>query len=80
MSDLDGIGGCIRQVLRTCQGVDASTLAVDVPGWDSFATVEIIFAVEERFGCRMSSEEMERIDGVQALLAIVARARMQKVA
>ncbi|MBE7210116.1 MAG: acyl carrier protein [Gluconacetobacter diazotrophicus] len=61
----------IRSVLRRCPDLDAATRAADVPGWDSFATVEIIFALEAELGFQMSSAEMERVDGVAALVAIV---------
>lgn len=44
-------------------------------GWDSHATVQIIFAVEEAFGFQMTSAEMEAVTDLDSLAAIVARHR-----
>jgi len=45
----------------------------DVPGWDSFKSVEIIMAAEERFGIKLRTREIDQIrnvgDLVQALAA-----------
>ena len=68
---LDVIVECVHAVLRDQPVLGASTRAATVPGWDSFATVEIIFTLEARLGWQMSSAEMERVDGVASLLAIV---------
>ena len=72
---LAGIRACIWRILPTKPDLDRHTLAADIPGWDSYATVEIIFAIEDLFGFRMTSAEMETADGIHALLAIVG-ARM----
>ena len=68
---LDVVLACIHAVLRDRPALGPRTRAAEVPGWDSFATVEIIFALEDRLGWQMSSAEMERVDGVAALVAIV---------
>lgn len=68
----DIVVSCVHSVLRDRPTLDACTRAADVPGWDSFATVEIIFALEARLGWQMTSTEMERVDGVASLLAIAA--------
>lgn len=68
---LDIVVACIHTVLRDRPALDARTRAFEVPGWDSFATVEIIFALEAKLGWQMSSAEMERVEGVASLLAIV---------
>ena len=71
MSQLLGaVVACIHDVLRDRPALDERTRAAEVPGWDSFATAEIIFALETRLGWQMSSAEMERVDGVASLLAI----------
>ena len=43
--------------------------------WDSYALVEIIFAIEDHYGFEMTSAEMERISEVEDLVAIVAQHR-----
>lgn len=68
---LNIVVACIHTVLRDRPALGARTRASEVPGWDSFATVEIIFALEARLGWQMSSAEMECVDSVASLLAIV---------
>ncbi len=65
----------IQQIIGAIVGTEhrlgVDTQMADVPRWDSHATVEIIFAVEDHFGFQMTSAEMERIDGVRALMDIL---------
>lgn len=64
----------VASVLRQPAGIEPGSLADQVPGWDSHATVEIIFAVEDRFGFQMSAEQMESVTGIASLIDIVSRA------
>jgi acyl carrier protein len=41
-----------------------TTTADDVPGWDSMKMVMILMAVEERFGIRFSTREMDSVQCV----------------
>ena len=41
--------------------VTSKTSAADVPGWDSFKMVEIIVEVEQRFGVKMETRDMDHI-------------------
>ena len=50
----------------------AATSAKDVLGWDSFKTVEILIAVEDRFGITIRAREIERINNVGDLVRVVA--------
>ena len=43
--------------------------------WDSHQTLHVIFGAEEIFGVQFGSEQMERIDGVDTLLAEISAAR-----
>ena len=36
--------------------------ASDVDGWDSFKQIEIILATEERFGIKISTKELDRLE------------------
>ena len=45
------------------------TKADDIDGWDSYKQVEIIIAVEDHYGIKMSTKE---IDGLQNIGDIVA--------
>ncbi len=47
--------------------------ARDVPGWDSFKQIEIIVSVEERFGIKLSTREIDALKGVGDLADIIAR-------
>ncbi len=48
------------------------TLAADqVEGWDSFKQVEILIAVQEEFGVKFSSRELDSLKNVGDLVNIV---------
>jgi acyl carrier protein len=46
--------------------------AEDVDGWDSYRQVELLLAVQERFGLRFSSREIDRMRRLGDLVAVVA--------
>jgi len=46
--------------------------ARDVPDWDSFKQIEIIIAVEGRFGIRFSTRELDSLDSVGDLVRLIA--------
>ena len=50
----------------------ATTTATDVEGWDSLANVQIIVAVEKRFGIRFRTGEIASIKNVGELVARIA--------
>jgi acyl carrier protein len=45
--------------------------AKDVPGWDSFRQIEIIMSVEERFGIKLQTRDMDRLANVGDLVAVI---------
>ena len=49
--------------------------AADVVGWDSFKQVEIVLALEERFGIRIQPREVRNLENVGALVAVVQQKR-----
>jgi acyl carrier protein len=49
-----------------------ATSARDVPDWDSFKQIEIIIAVEERFGVKFRTREMDSLNNVGDLVRLVA--------
>jgi acyl carrier protein len=52
--------------------ISEKTRPADVPGWDSMAHINIVIAVEERFGVRFSSADLARLRGDgQAIDALV---------
>lgn len=47
------------------------TTADDVDGWDSSTHINILLAVEERFGIRMTSREIEKLKSVGSLADLI---------
>jgi acyl carrier protein len=47
------------------------TRAEEVEGWDSFALVRMVFAIEAAFPVRFTLAEIEGIDGIAPLIAVV---------
>ena len=47
--------------------------ADDIAGWDSVSHIQLIFAVEEEFGIKLSMKDLEGLEDVGALIATVAR-------
>ncbi len=52
--------------------LNASLTAKDVPGWDSFKQIEIVIATEERFDIKLHTRELDRLQNVGDLVAVVA--------
>jgi len=46
--------------------------AKDVPGWDSFKQIEIIVALEERYGIKFRTKELDSLNNVGDLARILA--------
>ncbi len=46
--------------------------ARDVPGWDSFKQIEIMVSVEERFGIKLTTKEIDSLQNVGDLVAVIA--------
>lgn len=68
-----GLLDILRRVFeREDLQVSRETTANDVDGWDSFRMVEILMAVEERFGIKLRSKEIDRLKNVGDLADLVA--------
>ena len=68
----------LKRVILDVLGLDdyeitASTVAADVPGWDSLAHVRVLTAVEEAYQVRFRSLEVLRVRNVGELQALVER-------
>jgi acyl carrier protein len=53
--------------------IDAGTTASDVEGWDSFNHINIVVAVEARFGIKINTAEIEDVRNVGELVEVVER-------
>lgn len=51
--------------------LNASTSAKDVAGWDSFRHIEILVAVEERFGIRFRTRDLDRLRNAGDLVRLI---------
>lgn len=49
--------------------------AADVDGWDSMKHISLIVAIEDRFGIKMQTSEIERLANVGDLIRIVEEKR-----
>lgn len=47
------------------------TTARDVPGWDSVKMVSLIIATEERFGIKMRSREIDKLESVGDFVSLI---------
>ena len=66
----------LTEILREAFGDDALTVtpettAKDVPGWDSIRMVSILIAVEDRFGIKTRSREIDRLRSVGDFVALI---------
>jgi len=86
---LDPIFDAVVTIIRgvfNMEGLEViwKTSAADVPGWDSFKMVEIIVEVEQRFGVRMETRDMDHIHCVGDMVLrisdkLAARAATPKI-
>ena len=47
--------------------------ARDVDGWDSFKQIEIIVSVEERFGIKLNTREIDALKNVGDLVEVIEK-------
>lgn len=47
--------------------------AKDVAGWDSFKQIEIMVSVEERFGIKLNTREIDALRNVGDLADVIAK-------
>jgi acyl carrier protein len=67
----------LEEVLRTFFNDDElvltpETVPADVPGWDSLAQVNVVFAIEEAFGIQLGDEQISRFSSIAELEAQIA--------
>jgi acyl carrier protein len=53
--------------------LDRAMTADDVAGWDSVSHITLIYAVEDEFGIKISTSDLEELTCVGDLIDIVAR-------
>jgi acyl carrier protein len=79
---MDELRGDLEQVFREVFGDDgielrAETTADDIDGWDSLAHIDLIVAVERRFGVKFATAEISALkeegQNVGSMLAQLSR-------
>jgi acyl carrier protein len=78
MSDETQIYADLTEIFKEVFGSDEMTLtptlsAKDVAGWDSFKQIEIIVSVEEKFGIKLNTREIDSLKNVGDLVGVIAR-------
>ena len=68
---LAGLGEIFAEVFGREVALSPALTAKDVAGWDSFKQIEIVMAVEERWGMRFSTRELDGLRCVGDLVAVV---------
>jgi len=63
----------LRELRLADVSIEASTLASEVPGWDSLKHVALLAAVEREFGVRFKTLEVMRLQNVGELDALVRK-------
>jgi acyl carrier protein len=53
--------------------VSADTPREEMPGWDSLGVLNLMAALDERFNIQLSEDEMEAMERVADILAILMR-------
>ena len=81
MSD---IGQRLTSIFRTTFGDETIVLrddmtSDDVAAWDSVSHIQLIFAVEDEFGIRLSMRDLEGLENVGALLRTIERRSESRV-
>jgi len=62
-----------REVFMRDVALRPELTARDVPGWDSFKQIEIIVALEERYGIKFHTRELDSLGNVGDLAKVLAQ-------
>ena len=57
--------------MRDDMEISPGLSSADVEGWDSFKQIEIMVSVEERFGIKLNTREIDRLKTVGDLVAVI---------
>jgi acyl carrier protein len=53
--------------------ITSSTTADNVPGWDSFANINLIFAIEREFKIKFALGEIQELKNVGEMAELIAK-------
>lgn len=78
---LAGIRACMQAALKLSEAdaaaIGPDTTPVQLPAWTSMAHLELVLAIEKRFGLMFDAEEIANLASVAAIAAALARERTQ---
>ena len=70
---LNKIQNIFRDITDTPNlSIDLTSTPDTVPGWDSIANVNIVFAIEEDFGVKFEVQDLQKIKSVADFLVILS--------
>ncbi len=68
------LNGVFRDVMGLSEIIlEPNTSAKDIPEWDSITHVLLIVAVEKRFGVKFTAAEIQSLQNVGELVALIER-------
>jgi len=71
--------GCMQSALKLSDAETAAiglgTTAAQLPAWTSMAHLELVLALENRFGVTFEAEEIAELASVAAILGALSRER-----
>jgi acyl carrier protein len=78
MADQSAIYAALTEIFNDVFMTDDMKLtpaltAKDVAGWDSFKQIEIMVSVEERFGIKLNTREIDGLKSVGDLADVIAK-------
>ncbi len=74
MINNDDVLGWLAEVFEDSRGrLKATTLRKDIPGWDSLGTLSLIAALDEKFDIHLSEQEIDAMESVGDIVAILKR-------
>ena len=76
---LAGVRICMQAALKLSDadtaGINIETTAAQLPGWTSMAHLELVLALENRFGLMFEAEEIAELASVRAIVSALERER-----
>lgn len=57
--------------------LSSTTTAADVPGWDSFAHINLMLTVESEFGVKFRASDLEQMHSVGDIVGFIMHKRVQ---
>ena len=74
MINNDDVLGWLAEVFEDSRGrLKVTTRREDIPGWDSLGTLSLIAALDEKFDIHLSEQDIEAMESVGDIFAILKR-------